>query len=53
MNGETIVGLDDAWVLPDGSRMMTPGDPSMGAEPGQIINCRCYERISVDWIGND
>ncbi len=52
MNGETIVGLDDAWVLPDGSRMMTPGDSSMGAPIEQTIVCRCYERISVDWIGN-
>lgn len=39
MDGEKIDGLDDAWVLPDGSRMMTPGDSSLGASAGQIINC--------------
>lgn len=50
MDGETIDGLDEAWVLPDGSRMMTPGDSSLGANAGQIINCRCYENIRVDWL---
>ena len=50
MDGETIDGLDEAWVLPDGSRMMTPGDSSLGADAAQIINCRCFERISVDWL---
>lgn len=50
MDGEKIDGLDEAWVLPDGSRMMTPGDSSLGASAGQIINCRCYENIRVDWL---
>jgi hypothetical protein len=52
MDGETIVGLDDPWVLPDGSRMMTPGDASLGADPGQVISCRCTETYNVDWVGN-
>lgn len=29
------------FVLPDGSKMMFPGDISMGADASQVINCRC------------
>lgn len=32
---------DEPFVLPDGSKMMFPGDISMGAPPEQTINCRC------------
>lgn len=35
--------MDEPWTLPDGSEMMFPGDDSMGAELGQIIQCRCTE----------
>jgi HK97 family phage portal protein len=27
--------------LADGSELMFPGDSSLGADPGQVINCRC------------
>ena len=27
--------------LSDGSELMFPGDSSMGAAAGQVINCRC------------
>lgn len=29
------------FVLPDGSKVMFPGDVSLGADPSQTINCRC------------
>ena len=32
---------DEPFVLPDGSKVMFPGDISMGAPPEQTINCRC------------
>ena len=40
MNG-VEVPQDEPFVLPDGSKMMFPGDISMGAAPSQTINCRC------------
>ena len=39
--------LDEPYRLPDGSRMMHPGDSSMGARAGEVINCRCTERYEV------
>lgn len=46
MNG-VAVGQDDPFKLPDGTKMMFPGDISMGADASQVINCRCtiIERI--------
>ena len=38
MEGKTAKE-NEAFVLPDGSRLMFPGDPAGGA--GQTINCRC------------
>ena len=35
------VPQDEPFVLPDGSKMMFPGDISMGADVSQVVNCRC------------
>lgn len=35
------VPQDEPFTLPDGSKVMFPGDISMGAPPEQTINCRC------------
>jgi uncharacterized protein with gpF-like domain len=53
MNG-VEVEQDEPFVLPDGSKMMFPGDISMGADAGQVINCRCtvVEFIKRDEEGN-
>lgn len=51
MDGATVSGTEAPFVLPDGSRMMFPGDSSLGASAGQIVNCRCRPRIKVDFIG--
>lgn len=40
MNG-VEVPQDEPFILPDGSKMMFPGDISMGAPPEQTIQCRC------------
>lgn len=49
MNGQTVA-QGQAFVAPDGSRMMFPGDTSLGADPSQTINCRCKKVINVDWL---
>ena len=33
-----------------GSLMMRPGDSSLGAPAKQIVNCRCYKRIDIDFL---
>lgn len=38
------------FQAPDGSLLMGPGDNSLGASAAQIINCRCYENIKIDWL---
>ena len=40
MNG-VEVPQDEPFVLPDGTKMMFPGDISMGADASQVCNCRC------------
>lgn len=50
----TMEGQSVEWgqpfQAPDGSLLMGPGDNSLGASPAQVINCRCYEQIRIDWI---
>ena len=38
--------MNDAYVV-NGEKMMFPGDTSMGASPGNIINCRCSSLYNV------
>ena len=40
MDGKRVP-VGEPFELPDGTRMMHPGDSSLGAGPEQIINCRC------------
>jgi len=37
------VGIDAAFVLASGSRLMFPADSSLGAAAGDVINCRCTQ----------
>jgi hypothetical protein len=41
--------LSEPYELPDGSLMEYPGDSSLGADAGQVINCRCLSEYFVDW----
>ena len=49
-DGQAVEGMDAPHVLRDGSRMMYPGDASLGAPAAQTIQCRCFERFDVDWL---
>lgn len=49
MDGQ-MVGLNEPFVSPSGSRMMFPGDTSLAAEAEETINCRCRVRTEVDWF---
>jgi hypothetical protein len=44
---ERGIGLNDVYIV-GGVPMKHPHDPDGGA--GQVINCRCTERIKIDWL---
>jgi hypothetical protein len=50
MDGKRVTGMNEPYRLPDGSRMLYPGDTSLGAPAKQTIQCRCTERFVVDWL---
>ena len=49
-SGTEVEGMQTPFTLPDGSRMLYPGDGSLGASAGQTVNCRCYDEYVVDWL---
>lgn len=44
------IGLDEPFISPSGAKLLYPGDSSLGAGAAEIVNCRCRQRIIVDWI---
>ena len=44
MDGK-VVKVNEDFVLPDGTRLMYPGDSKGGAD--QTINCRCGTEIII------
>jgi hypothetical protein len=41
LNATEVTGMDAPFMSPSGAMMRFPGDTSMGAGAGEIINCRC------------
>lgn len=50
MHRVEVDGMNTPYTLPDGSRMLYPGDTSLRAAADQTILCRCYEELIVDWL---
>ncbi len=50
VHGQAVDGMGEPFVMPDGSRLLYPGDNSLGASADQTINCRCYDEYVVDWL---
>jgi len=50
VDGQEVNGMNTPFTMPDGSRMLYPGDTSLGASASQTINCRCYDEYVVDWL---
>lgn len=51
LNGESA-RLLDPFISPTGSRMMHPGDTSLGARGRDVINCRCRFEVRIDRFYN-
>jgi hypothetical protein len=47
MNGKSV-GFNQPFILPDGTSMMFPHDPS--APPSQTLFCRCQADMVVDFL---
>jgi len=46
MDGQ-VRAMNEPFDSPSGARLPTPGDGSLGAPPGELINCRCVVLIQV------
>lgn len=49
MEGQKVA-WGQPFVAPDGSLLMGPADSSLGAAADQVIGCRCYEKIVIDFL---
>lgn len=49
-NRDRPIDMDEPFISPSGSRMMHPGDSSLGASPAELILCRCGAQYEVDWM---
>lgn len=49
LDGQKVKGLTEPFLAPDGSRMMFPGDRSLGAPTKQTIRCRCFEKVKINF----
>lgn len=42
--------MAEPFVSPSGARLMHPGDTSLGAGAGEIVNCACQSTYKIDFI---
>lgn len=49
LNNQEVRGMDLAFQSPTGAMLRYPGDTSLGAGAGEIINCRCDVEYNFDF----
>ena len=50
LDGQCVIGLSKSFVSPlNGSKMMYPGDTSLGASENEVRGCRCRVRYDIDF----
>lgn len=47
---DKAIPIDEPFVFPNGEKCMYPGDTSLGAQAGEIINCRCKVQYEIDFL---
>lgn len=52
LNGQTVYGLNAAFVSSTGAHLKFPHDSSLGAGAEDIINCRCIVQYKIDFAKN-
>lgn len=50
MDGQKVIGIERAFVFPDGSQAMFPGDDSLEAPAKNLIQCRCWMAVRIKRI---
>lgn len=51
MHGQKVQGLSTPFRAPDNSELLFPGDVSLQASADQIINCRCFMKVRISYLG--
>ena len=49
MDGQEVQGLEEPFESGSGNSLMYPLDDSMGADVGDIVNCRCDVELNIDF----
>lgn len=49
-NKQNAIGFDEPFETSTGSKLLYPGDTSLGANPREIIHCRCKCMYYVDFL---
>lgn len=49
MNGDEV-NINEPFRSPTGALLMHPGDTSLGAGAEDVVNCRCYTALNVDFL---
>lgn len=49
MHGQ-VIKFGGAFTSPSGARLRFPGDTSLGAGAADVINCRCFAYIEVNYL---
>lgn len=44
------IGLGGAFISSTGARLRHPGDTSLGAQGEDVIGCRCYMAVRIDFL---
>lgn len=45
-----VRAIDEPFQSSSGALLMHPGDTSLGAGADEVINCRCYKALNVDFL---
>ena len=49
-NKNNTIGFNEPFETSTGSRLLYPGDSSLGANPREIVHCRCVARYKIDFL---